>query len=511
MNFFKKYHKWLGVVLAYFILSFVVSGIILNHRETLSSIDISRKLLPKNYRYENWNSASLKSALKHSNDSILLYGNIGIWMTDSSYGKFRDLNAGFPKGIDNRKVHVMLQTKNKELLAGTLFGLYRYNPTVHEWEKLTIPGNEERITDIIQKEDSVYILTRSQLITTSNLKDFRLIQLPAPEGYDNKIGLFKTFWVIHSGEIYGIVGKLIVDIAGLIFAFLTVTGFILFVNRIILKKNKRPKAKNKKMARSNRWNLKWHNKLGWITVILLVLNTFTGMFLRPPFLITIADSKVKKIPYTELASPNPWFDMLRGIRYDEDKNLLLVSTSEGMYYSSDHFASPLKRFTYQPPVSVMGINVFEKYDNNRYLVGSFEGFFLWNYVSGEVYDYILKKPYHPVNTGGRPIGDFMVAGYIKDYKGQEIFIDYNFGASTFYNTPEQFPMMPDRIKEESPMSLWNFSLEFHTGRLYEFFMGDFYILVVPLVGLSTLFILISGFIVWWKLHRKKKMEKAGAE
>jgi hypothetical protein len=68
IKIFRKYHKWLGVIFAYIILSFVFSGIILNHRNALSVIDVNRKLLPKEYRYQNWNNAAVKSTLRISSD-----------------------------------------------------------------------------------------------------------------------------------------------------------------------------------------------------------------------------------------------------------------------------------------------------------------------------------------------------------------------------------------------------------------------------------------------------------
>lgn len=71
IKFFRKYHKWLGVIFALIILSYVFSGIVLNHRETLSFIDVNGKLLPKEYRYQNWNNAAVKSTLKISPDGIL--------------------------------------------------------------------------------------------------------------------------------------------------------------------------------------------------------------------------------------------------------------------------------------------------------------------------------------------------------------------------------------------------------------------------------------------------------
>ena len=65
IKFFRKYHKWLGVIFAYNILSFVFSGIILNHREALSFIDVNRKLLPKEYRYQELEQCSSQIDLKN--------------------------------------------------------------------------------------------------------------------------------------------------------------------------------------------------------------------------------------------------------------------------------------------------------------------------------------------------------------------------------------------------------------------------------------------------------------
>jgi uncharacterized iron-regulated membrane protein len=54
------------------------------------------------------------------------------------------------------------------------------------------------------------------------------------------------------------------------------------------------------------------------------------------------------------------------------------------------------------------------------------------------------------------------------------------------------------------MSLWNVSLEIHTGRIFEHLLGMFYILYVPLAGLCLIMVLVSGFFIWWKVYRKKK-------
>jgi hypothetical protein len=502
IKFFRKYHKWLGVIFALIILSYVFSGIILNHREALSFIDVNRKLLPKEYRYQNWNNAGVKSTLKISPDSILVYGNIGIWLTDSSFTDFKNFSAGFSKGIDNRKVFQIFRTTGNTLLAGTFSGLYIFNYKVDKWISVPLPVKEKNIVDIIQKQDTIFVLTRSSLLKTTDLSHFSVSQLPPPENYDNKTGLFKTFWVIHSGEIYGTAGKIIVDFAGLVFAFLTITGFIVFVNRIILKKNKKPAEVKVKLRNSNKWNIKWHNKFGWIALVILVLNTTTGMFLRPPLLAFIGNSRVGKIPYTEMATPNPWFDQLRRIYYDQDINRFIVVTMDGFYYSDDNFKTELRQFRYQPPASIMGVTVFEKIDSYKYLVGSFEGLYTWNSQSGEVIDYIKKQLYTAPSNRGKPIGDFLVSGFTRDFRNQEYYFDYDLGAVNI-NGVQRFAPFPENIIRDTPISLWNVALEIHTGRIYQSIIGDFYVLIVPLTGLFVLFILISGFIVWLKLRKNK--------
>jgi hypothetical protein len=500
IRFFRKYHKWLGVIFTLVILTYGFSGIILNHREALSFADVSRQFLPGEYRYENWNNAAVKSTLKISPDSILIYGNIGIWLTDSTYSGFTNFSAGFPKGIDNRKIFQMIITTGNRLLAGTFSGLYTFNYEDDKWISVKLPVKEKSIADIIQKQDTIFVLTRSSLLKTTDLSNFIVTQLPPPENYDNSAGLFKTFWVIHSGEIYGLAGKIIVDFAGLVFAFLSITGFIIFVNRIILKKNKKPDEVKIKLRSYNRWNIKWHNKLGWITLAILILNTTTGMFLRPPLLAFIGNSRVGKIPHTELATPNPWFDQLRRIYYDQDINRFIVVTMDGLYYSDNNFKTELKPFRFQPPASIMGVTVFEKTGLQEYLVGSFEGLFTWNSETGKVFDYIKDQQYISPTRKSRPIGEFLVSGFTRDYKNHEFFFDYNQGAVNI-NGSESYAALPQNVINDTPVSLWNVALEIHTGRIYQSVIGDFYVLIVPITGLFVLFILISGFIVWLKVRK----------
>jgi hypothetical protein len=88
LKIFRKLHRWPGIIIAFIAILFATSGIILNHRETFSSIDISRKLLPPGYRYNNWNLSAVRGSYMHSGNFVLVYGRTVIYsqpQKDSSW------------------------------------------------------------------------------------------------------------------------------------------------------------------------------------------------------------------------------------------------------------------------------------------------------------------------------------------------------------------------------------------------------------------------------------------
>lgn len=501
-KFFKKYHRWAGIILAFLLVLFSVSGIIMNHRQTFSPYSVDRKYLPDEYSYRNWNLAAARGTEKIGSDSILLYGTIGIWLTDSTFSQFSDFNSGFPRGIDQRKTFKVVRSNNGNILAGTLFGLYEYHRSEKSWKYIDLPVNEKNVVDMLVKGDSLFVMTRSHLLLTRNLKHFTVLNLPAPAGYDHKTGLFKTLWVIHSGEVYGKIGKLLVDLVAVVFIFLSVGGVWMYIGKKKLKKSKLQSTERKKIKKHFQWNFRWHKKTGCIMALLLSITTLTGMFLRPPLLIAIANTRVAKLPHTELDTPNAWYDLLRRIIYLPAHNRYVLSTSEAFYFSDDDFRT-LKRFETQPPASVMGVNVLYEMGNNTLCVGSFNGLFAWNFVTGQVWDLIDQIPYTAPSSVGKPTGDHKISGYTMHAGKYPLVFDYDKGTLSPFNR-EKFPDMPIEIIEKSPMSLWNFSQEIHTGRIYNFMLGPFYILIVPLVGLAGLGLLTTGFLLWFKGRKRVK-------
>jgi hypothetical protein len=527
LKFFKKWHRWPGVVMGFFFILWAASGIVMNHRQLISGLDISRKFLPKEHRYVNWNNGAVKSAVKIGNDSLLIYGNIGVWLTDSNFTSFTDFNAGFPKGIDNRKISSMVVTGKGNIYTGTLFGLFSYDFSNKKWKRINIPVKDERIQWLVNKDDDVIILTRSEMLMAKDDPDLFIpekLHLPPPEGHDNKAGLFRTIWVIHSGEIYGITGKLIVDILGIIVILLSITGVLHFTMPYALRRLKRQKRPVRLASSTKRISAVWHKKAGiWIALFLLI-NAVTGMFLRPPLLITIANARVGKIPWSVLDTPNPWEDKLRSVIWDEEINGFILGTIEGLYYAEEELKSEMIPLPGQPPLSVMGINVFQKTEYGSYLVGTFNGLYDWypkgwspkrlesqragvpDKWDGVSYDHLSGKSPQLINSSSKPFGDEMVSGYLKLENGNSVYFDYNKGAVGLAGKIVM-KEMPAEIIDKSPVSWWNFALEVHTGRIFKPLTGGFYILFVPLMGIFGIILIISGIIVWIKLYDKKTRKK----
>jgi hypothetical protein len=501
---FKKYHKWLGVFLAIFFVFFALSGIVLNHRGFFSSVDVGRGWLPADYHYSNWNNASIRGSVQIENDSILVYGNIGVWLTNRNYSEFIDFNKGFEKGIDNRKISDLHKTQTNQLFASTLFGLFKFSE--NKWQKVQLPVKEERMVAITERGDSLIVMSRSHILYSlgkENYSEFNVLPLKTPIGAENSVSLFKTIWVIHSGEILGSIGKIIVDFGGVALILLSVTGLIYFFAPKLLRKIQLSLKLRRNIKRTNRWSFKWHLKVGIIAALLLFIVSITGIFLRPPLLIPIANKVVKPIKGSYLDNPNYWHDRLRDIIYDSRINAFVISTSEGFFSVNENFEIPPQRFSIQPPVSVMGINAFDIDENGNYIVGSFSGLYSWNLSNRFLSDYITGLPIVATSGLQSPFGSMPIAGQISFSDGSKEFFDYNIGAIGFSKT-HRLPQMPNEIIEKSGISLWNLALEFHTWRIAKFLIGDFYILIVPIAGLLCIVIIFTGSVMWFIRQRRKK-------
>lgn len=492
----KKHHKWFGLLFSFFLCMFCISGIILNHRSVVSSVNISRKYLPETYRYRNWNNGLVRGSVKcHINDSasVLLYGTAGIWRTDSIASAFDDFNKGLPAGIDYRNIRNIVQTPSSDLFCAGQFALYHYDSSA-VWSKIELPlhEGEERLTDLELKEDTLIVVSRSHLFVSSPpYNKFQPLTINAPEGYKPQVSLFRTVWMLHSGELFGIVGKLLVDMVALVIIVLCFTGIFCWLLPKQIRYLRKQNKEINKNVRILKGAISWHDKVGRWTIVLTLFVTITGWCLRPPIMIPLVQKYIRPIPATVLDNPNPWNDRLRALRHDAGQEDWLLSTSEGFYILKSLGGIPCK-LPIAPPVSVMGVNVLQLDDKGKWLVGSFSGMFVWDRKTNVVIDYYTGEL--PTQQTGVPFGKKSIAGYSADFAHKICIFEYDNG-SEFTPMPRQFSILP--------MSLWNICLEIHTGRIYTFF-GSGTLFYIFFAGLFMLWILVSGYKIR-KQHKYKTL------
>ena len=473
-------------------LMFCLSGIVLNHRSSVSNIDVNRKFLPDRYRYTKWNGGLLRGTAPYISDRdtcILVYGTGGIWKTDSTASRFSGFNSGLPEGSDLRQIKNVVQTPDGNLFAVSISGLYRYSGS--GWQPVELPKEaDEMLTDMVCCNDTLIVAGRSYLYrSAAPYASFQKIRLKQPDGYDNKVSLFRTVWLLHGGGLFGMPGRIIMDIVAVIIIVICITGLMYWLLPKYVRRRRKAGVSTDTATKMTRGAFIWHEKLGRRTIILTLFLAISGWCLRPPVLILLALTKVPAIPGTELYSTNPWNDKLRMVRYDEGCHDWILSTSEGFFSLKTLDSTPVK-IEHTPPVSVMGLNVFQKDNAGRWLCGSFSGMFVWDRKHGRVIDYFTGEP--APEKAGPPFGKRAISGYSGDFTGKEVTVEH-------YDGTEAIPQ-PEEM-EELPMSLYGIALEVHNGRFY---MGAAATYVfVFFSGILAVWILWSG----WKLRKRKNQNK----
>lgn len=486
----KRIHKYLSLAASFFLVMACISGILLNHRDLIRDCDISRSLLPPFYRYNSWNNGLLRGTLKVSADRVAIYGNAGIWLADTAGTILSDFNLGLPSSAHYRNIRSMAVTPDSVIYALSTTGLYRRDNVTATWRQVEIEDSEGDIfSDLTTSGDSVIVMSRSRVyVLTENGTVSHATDILPPAGGVPPRTLFRHVWDFHSGQTFGRGGVILADVIAMVIVFLCVTGAVIW----LLPKRIRRAGVPERRFLSRVMKISWrsHRAIGLYSLVFTILICLTGWCLRPPLLVALATTRAGE-PATD--SESPWHDRLRMIRHDHKHDRWLLSTSEGFYILDSLGAQPRRAET-QPPVSVMGLNVWQEISDGNWLCGSFSGAWVWNTDSGTVTDYLTGEP--APTTAGPPFGRTAVAGFTSDLKGRDILVTYDSG------TPEL--SMPDELAR-LPMSLWNVALEIHTGRIY---FGNsatyFFIFVLGLLALGSL---LSGYML--ARHKKRLPPRNG--
>lgn len=471
-----------------------VSGIILNHKEAFDTIPVSRRLLPAQYQFSNWNNQLVAGSVTISADSILLFSKNGALLSDSTAQRISRFERGLPHRLN--RINDAIKLPTGRIVAALPDGVF----TLRNGAWAPFCRTAEPLISLTLRGDTLFAISRSSLfIAPPPYNHPQRVQLQPSPQHDRRIPLLRIIWDLHSGALFGMIGRLFVDFLGLVLLAIAITGLAYTFSR------KRAKGCASQKENADRWrarirsSLKQHRRLGRLVPFLLLL-VISGTFLRPPLLIAIAYAKVPAPFGTTFSSSNPWHNRLRKIAYSPEDDTFLLSTTEGFYHFHYTCNPTPQKETPAPPVSVMGCNVLRRIKTG-WLVGSFSGLYRWQRDSGIIEDAISGEPY--IEKGGMPVfGGFAAAGYAESFPGGPTVFDYSKGAYAL--TPNSItPPMPNWL-QHGPISLWNIALELHTGRFFSALLDPITPLFIFVTGTLTTALLITG---WKRARRPKKRQQ----
>ncbi|MFA5512058.1 MAG: PepSY-associated TM helix domain-containing protein [Candidatus Kapaibacterium sp.] len=506
----KWIHKWLSLLLSVFLIWMAFSGILLNHPELISGISVPQWMFPKEYDLVNWNrSAIIQAEFSKKHPGLAFYGgHEGVIMTTDGAYSFMDLNSnGYPSSAYLKKTKsISLYENNDEsvLFAGNFDGLYRTVFGEGSWEKISLPSSFTKVMKLLRTDDSLIVATDSEIfISQISNQEMNFNKVPLDRIEDEpKMTLIELFFQLHSGELWGLPGKILFDIAGLILVFLCISGLYIWISPKYRKIMSRLNLKRGRIRTG--WFFRYHLKLGIWSFGILLIFAITGLYMRPPMIAQLLGGEVS-VKFVPAPKPsNPWKHRIRNIAYDKSTNRVIIDTKDG-YWVSD--GGLYGKFTKQlPPVPIfaMGATVLDSDYEGNLLLGSFAGLFRVN-NSGLMAENMLESD-APIVSSVRP-GANLITGYFKEPSGYE-YVTTHFKGLINVHQPNEHSgkyQMPEFMKKNYSMPLWNYLFEIHNGRIFQALIGDFYILLIPLSALAFTLVIVTGVFDWvYKKYLKSR-------
>ncbi|PKL84751.1 MAG: hypothetical protein CVV22_11225 [Ignavibacteriae bacterium HGW-Ignavibacteriae-1] len=500
----KFLHKYSSLTLIVFLIWMSISGILMNHPELISGLSIPYKYLPDNYSAHNWARSTLNNVQFSNDEPKLAYigGFEGVWKTTDAGVNFSSLNVeGLPDSRYYRRVKSMMLTDidGKELLlAGTYGGLYFYDKNINKWTNIELGGKNPRIAKVLSYKDSIAVFSESNAFISHASLPLNFQQSDLRRFDDNnKLTMVEFMFSLHTGELWGLPGKLLFDVAGLILLFLAISGFFLWITP----KKSVFKLKLLEKYRKSRWTLykfftKYHLKLGIYSAVILFIFGLTGFFMRPPMIAVIFGSDIDKSWILGMDKSNPWNHRIRNAMYDEKRDKFIIDTKDGYWVSESGLRGFYTKQAPPAPIFAMGATVLETDYAGNHLLGSFAGLFKVNY-EGDIVDVATGKP--PYNVAALRPGTNLVTGYFATPDGEEYIATHFAGlmpANKKAADSDKF-IMPEHILNTAELPFWNFLFELHNGRIFQAILGPYHMLLIPLASLIFMILIITGVFDWF--------------
>jgi len=505
----KWIHKYIGLFLILFLLWSAASGIILNHPKLVSGLSVPGWLVPSQYKTENWNRSSLIRFLflKDNNKIGFIGGKKGIWKTIDGGKTFERIGEGYTNSIYYGKVNDLYLLEGKEmpekLFVASFGGLWVCDTSVGKFKKIFPIAGEKEIKRILRIDRRLIIFTQSEAYETDLTSgSFEFIKLDLKkEGVDRaeRVSLVRLFFDLHGGHVWGITGRILFDIVGLIIIFLSISAFYIWYFPKKWKKKKEEKGKRNSLAN---FFYKYHLKFGiWIAGVLIIIGV-TAFFMRPPFFVFIADGDVDVSMYPGPFPDNPWDKKIHNALYVKSAHKVLIQAADGIWEGNSDFKGKFKKIRIPVNIFVMGATVFEEYHKGGFIVGSFNGIF-HIHGDGNAYDMISGEKVTFVSAV-RP-GKHMITGYFRTQNGAEFATAFKQGLIPLSGTKtDGYFKMPDEIKNDNRLPLWNYMFELHNGRIFKGLIGNWYILIIPFGSFLFIVIILTGIFDWFYSRFRNK-------
>ncbi|MCP4118630.1 MAG: PepSY domain-containing protein [Desulfobacteraceae bacterium] len=483
----------MGLICLIWFIPMGISGVLINHPDLIRGLSVPSILVPPNFHYVNWNRMAMRAAVYSQDDPDTLFvcGRKGVWQSKDGGRTFSAMEDGYPASAfeqDTNCLLLMETFKAKRLYAGNRGGLFLWDFESGKWERITHKGlNGTEVKDLMVLNGQPLVFTDGECygLRGPNLQPVRLpMTFAIPP--QKRASMTRFMLRIHDGTIAGMPGRLFVDAMGLVMIFLSFSALGLWY----LPWRRKNIAKRNSDARLFRCLHRYHLKLGIYSVLFLLVITATGMIIRTPFRQFISN---RTVPAAWLHPGQASTDHGPGIRravYLVNNDTLLLSTRTGFFTGPPDFSRPFALTPMEVPVSGMGVNIMEPLSNNRLLIGSFNGLYIWNGKTGSVEDWAAVP--------GKPARSRAVGAAVKN--GQlQFWADYNRGtvsAGSLGFSPE----MPSILEKETRMSLWRYLRGVHTGHIFREWTGRYTWLIIPMGGLLVLISIFTGGCDW--LRRK---------
>lgn len=539
-------HKYLGLTLLLYLAAMGLSGLLLNNPGPIGDFAVPWSWTPANYQPQHWNRMYLRQGVVRG-DHWFLAGKPGVAYSGDGGRNFTLLGEGFPAGPYGRDTNALLVRETPaghELFAATRAGLFRRGGGDGAWQPLALPGAGPRppVADIIATPDRIVafshygiyaavadygeqpevsvadqrvqpklsghglpqdLLPRDRLHTgplagaSQSEYHFQAVEPRITADQRPPVPWFRILHDFHNGKIIGPAGKWLLDLLGLGLLFLALSALVIWY---VPWRNRRFKSLRRRPGRLFNCCWPYHLKVGIYAGAFLAVLAVSGALLRPPLLIAVA-------PYA-LAADHPllalsprsdaWGGKLQKALYSSASDTILVATEGGFFQGPADFSRPFRPRRVPVPVHGMGVTVLAEVEPGRILIGSFMGLYLWDERS----DRVERLP-RPGLRGGKPYqsNDLLTAVVMAD--GQPRYrVDYHDGMMPLVPQMADYgPAMPPEISRQTPMSLWHWLFEFHNGRIFEQWLGMWYLLLVPLGATGLLLVGLTGLYDWF--HRRR--------